>query len=219
MKSARVSCVIFDVDGTLSRTNDLIFSSFNHVIGKYVGKTMTPAEIISLFGPPEEGGLLRVIEEEDLPAAMDELCDYYRAHHQSMSGLHKGMDNILSMLKGRGIRLAVFTGKGRRTATITLEELNIAPFFEIVVSGNDVVHHKPHPEGITKILDTFMVDPEEVLMVGDSLSDIKASRGAGVRFAAVLWDSYDPVGVEAAGPDYVFRSVDALHSWLSVHAQ
>ena len=53
--------VIFDLDGTLARTNDLIFASFNHVSEKYLQKKLSPGEIIALFGPPEDGGLRRLL--------------------------------------------------------------------------------------------------------------------------------------------------------------
>jgi HAD superfamily hydrolase (TIGR01549 family) len=213
----RFSCVIFDMDGTLTRTNALIFASFNHITQKYLGKTFTPKEIIGFFGPPEEGAIAKLIGAERLDEAMDELCMYYREHHSAMAELHAGISSVLNLLKDRGTRLAVFTGKGSRTANITLEEFGIAGFFDCIVSGNDVVNHKPHHEGIQKILDKYSLAPEEVLMVGDSMSDINASRGAGVKVAAVLWDSYDKERVLAAQADFVFHRVDEMHEWFRLH--
>ena len=139
-----IACVIFDMDGTLTRTNELIFESFNHVAEKYTGKRLSPHEIVALFGPPEEGGLAKVVGDESVEEAMDELCEYYQAHHGRLAGLHQGIDNILRYLKNRGTKLAIFTGKGKRTAGITLHELNIAQYFDVVISGSDVVNHKPH---------------------------------------------------------------------------
>ena len=72
--AADISCVIFDMDGTLTRTNQLIFASFNHVAEKYLGIRLSPEEIIALFGPPEEGGLSRLLGSAHAPDAMDELC-------------------------------------------------------------------------------------------------------------------------------------------------
>ena len=205
------------MDGTLTRTNSLIFAAFNHITQKYLGKEFTPKEIIGFFGPPEEGALEKLIGAERLDEAMDELCSYYRAHHNTMAQLHSGIEGILRLLKERGITLAVFTGKGSRTANITLEEFGIAGFFDYVVSGNDVASHKPHHEGIQKIIERFSLTPDEVLMVGDSMSDVKASRSAGVKVAAVLWDSYDKERVLAAKTDYVFHRVEEMHDWFQLH--
>jgi pyrophosphatase PpaX len=213
----RISCVIFDIDGTLTRTNELIFATFNHVARKYLHRTFQPAEIVAMFGPPEEGALAPLFKQEDLPRIMDELCEYYRAHHTAMAELHPGIEEVLEFLKSRDVRLAVFTGKGRRTTDITLEILGVAGYFDLIVSGNDVVKHKPDPEGILKVIREFSLKPEEVLMVGDSLGDIKASRGAGVNMAAVLWDSYDSERVRGAGAHYVFDEVAELLAWLRTH--
>lgn len=217
MQTDRLSCVIFDMDGTLTRTNDLIFASFNRITEKYLARTYSPAEIIGFFGPPEEGAIERLLGADRVEAAMDELCEFYRSHHATMAHLHHGIEEVLQLLKDRGLKLAVFTGKGRRTASITLHEFHLAPYFDLVVSGNDVRHHKPHPEGIQKVLEKFSLAPRQALMVGDSMADVHASREAGVRMAAVLWDSYDSERVLAAHTDMVFTNVRALLEWFRLH--
>lgn len=211
---AILSCVIFDVDGTLTRTNDLIFASFNHVAVRHLGRTFSPPEIIALFGPPEEGALLKVFGPEHLDTIMEELLEFYAANHAAMASLHCGMEDLLGLLRGEGVGLAVFTGKGRRTTAITLEALGVSRYFDFIVTGNDVVAHKPHPEGILRIIDHFGVSPRETLMIGDSLGDITASRAAGVRIASVLWDTYDSARVRAANPECYFETVEAMTSWI-----
>jgi pyrophosphatase PpaX len=213
----QVSCVIFDIDGTLTRTNELIFASFNHVADKYLGKILTRPEIIALFGPPEEGGLAKLLGEKEAVTAMDDLCSFYDDHHDEMASLHRGIEELLSFLKSQGVKLAIFTGKGKRTTEITLRALNIARYFDLIVSGTDVLHHKPHPEGIQKVIDEFKLDPSEVLMVGDALSDVKASRSAGVRIAAAVWDSYDRERLLQAGADYTFHDPIEVLAWFKEH--
>lgn len=213
----RIACVIFDMDGTLTRTNELIFESFNYVAEKYTGKRLAPREIIELFGPPEEGGLAKVVGTDEVDEAMDELCRYYQSHHGRLAALHSGIDDILRYLKNHGVKLAIFTGKGNRTAAITLRELDIAQYFDLVVSGSDVVNHKPHHEGITKVIERFALTADTVLMVGDARADVSASRAAGVRVAAALWDSYDREGVLQANADYVFHSVREMSEWFKTH--
>ena len=185
----RLSCVIFDIDGTLTSTNALIFATFNYVAEKHLGRAFTPAEIIGLFGPPEEGAVEKVFGPAMVPQVMDEMCAFYRANHGAMANLHEGMGEALRLLKERGIRLAVFTGKGRRTAGITLAVLGLPQSFEMIVPGNDVATFKPDGEGIRRILDGLHVPASETVMVGDSMADVHASRDAGVVRAAVVWDA------------------------------
>ncbi len=212
-----IECVIFDVDGTLTRTNELIFASFNHVTKKYLDREYTPAEIIPLFGPPEEGALARIFPPELVGRAMEDLCLFYEREHDALAALHPGMKEAVALVRLRKGRAAVFTGKGRRTTEITLRKLGIAGGFDLVVSGNDVLRHKPDPEGIQQVLKTFDVRPDRTVMVGDTLGDLRASRGAGVPMAAVLWDSYDRTRLAAARPEYWFETVDEFRVWLDIH--
>jgi len=209
-----LACVIFDIDGTLARSNDLIFASFNHIAGKYLGKELARSEIVALFGPPEDGGLKKILDREEVEEAMEDLCTYYEQNHAGSVSLHTGVLDVLTFLTGRQIPLAAFTGKGRRTATFTLDRLGILPYFRIVVSGSDVQRHKPDPEGISLIIDRLGIPAKQTLMVGDSVSDVKAAHAAGVPVASVLWDSLDPQAVLDASPDFRFYHPHELLEWL-----
>lgn len=214
IRTSLLRCAIFDIDGTLTRTNELIFASFNHVALRRLGRCFTPEEIVALFGPPEEGAVVKVFGAEAVDEVMDELLSFYASQHSTLASLHAGMEEILASLRSRGVRLAIFTGKGRRTTAITLGALHLAGYFDMIVSGNDVVHHKPHPEGILTVLEAFGVEPAEAVMVGDSMSDVKAARAAGVRIASVLWDCYDCERVRQANAELVFERPDQLLQWF-----
>lgn len=213
------SSVIFDLDGTLTRTNDLIFSTFNHVSGKYSGRTYTPVEITAMFGPPEEAAIEHIVGPGRSDDAMVDFLSYYSGNHETMASLYDGVTDVLRSLKSSGVRMAVFTGKGKRTAMITLEKFGIAEYFDLVVTGTDVRAHKPSPEGIELILNAFSLPPTEVLMVGDAVNDIKAARGAGVDIAAVVWDSYAREIVATMGADYLFHTVGEFSAWVRTAAR
>jgi HAD superfamily hydrolase (TIGR01549 family) len=213
-KKRKLKCIIFDMDGTLTKTNQLIFDSFNHIAAKYEGRSYTDEEITAMFGPPEEGALAEIVGEEKLERAMQEYLKYYRAHHKDLAQLYPGILDVLKYLKRRGIHLAVFTGKGICTTTITMQAFGLMPYFEFVVTGNDVENYKPSAEGILKIIKHFSVRKGDVLMVGDSVGDVKASLEAGIRIAAVLWDSHAKKKVLRMRTDFVFHNVDEFFVWL-----
>ena len=204
--------IIFDIDGTLTSTNDLIFASFNYVMGKYLNKTLTNNEIISLFGPTED-----VILEEwtgtDYSRARQDYYDFYSENH-AMADLYPGILEILTFIKSKRIPLSIFTGKGKEATIITLKKLRIYDYFNMIITGDDVNEHKPSPEGILKFVEKYKLNPEKVLMIGDSPSDIEASRAAGVKIASVLWDSYSKGKATKMKSDYVFNAVSELREFL-----
>jgi pyrophosphatase PpaX len=204
--------IIFDVDGTLASTNDLIFASFNYITKKYMNKTLTNEEIISLFGPTEDG-ILKNWFKEKYPEVSKDYHKYYRDKHH-IADLYPGIKDLLKFIKSKNILLSIYTGKGREAALITLEVLEILGYFDMIVTGDDVKEHKPSPEGIEVFINKFNLDKEKVLMIGDSTGDIKAAHAAGVKIASVLWDSYARDKVLLMDSDFIFNSVDKLKEFL-----
>ena len=202
------------MDGTLTQTNQLIYDSFNYIAQKYRGRTYSIPEITAMFGPPEEDALLAIVGPQEIPAVMKEYLEFYQKNHSRLARLYPGIKETLQYIRERHRSLAIFTGKGVRTTTITLREFGLDAYFDAVVTGNDVVNHKPSSEGILKILERFSLRPEEALMVGDAVSDVKAAHEAGVPMAAVLWDSYGKERVMHMGADYLFHDVEEFHRWI-----
>lgn len=211
MKS-RYKGIIFDVDGTLTYTNQLIFDSFNHITKKYLGKTFSDEEIIALFGPTEDV-ILKEMCKDEYDIARKEYYQYYKENH-NIARTYAGIETLIEDLFNNKIILGVFTGKGRTSALITLDELGLTDYFGLIVSGDDVVNHKPHPEGIIQFLEQYNLSPDEVLMVGDAPSDIKAAKAAGVSIASVIWDSYSEEEVRKLNSNNLFHSVDELRSFI-----
>jgi len=204
--------IIFDVDGTLTSTNELIFASFNYITKKYLGKTFSGEEIVKWFGPTEDV-ILKEFCGENYEKARGEYYKFYADNHY-MADIYPGMKEILDGLKSQGVLLSVFTGKGREATAITLKKLGIYDHFDLIITGDEVIEHKPSPEGIRIFLDKFKLDKDDVIMIGDSPSDIKAAHAAGVKVASVLWDSLARHHVLNMNSDYVFNTVAELKEFL-----
>jgi len=211
----KYKCIIFDMDGTLTQTNELIFDSFNHVAEKYLNKRLTPKGITDLFGPPERECMINMLGgTENLDSVMEEYYHFYRNEHNSLATMYPGTKNILDFLKSQNVIIALFTGKGRHSTDITLEEFGITKYFDVTMTGDDVDEFKPSGDGIKKIMQKFSLKPNEVLMVGDAVSDFKASREVGVEIASVVWDSYGKDEVLRLGSDFLFHDVPEFFEWL-----
>ncbi len=205
--------VIFDIDGTLTSTNELIFSTFNHITKKYLNKSMTNEEIIALFGPTED----KIIEDwfgENAEKVKKDYYSFYTDNH-TMADIYPGIKEILHMLKKAGVLLSIYTGKGREASLITLQKLGILDYFDLVITGSDVKVHKPSPEGIEIFVEKYSLEKERVLMVGDAPADIKAACAAGVHIASVLWDSYAHDKVLQMKSDYLFHTVEDLKEFFA----
>ena len=207
--------IIFDIDGTLTSTNELIFASFNHISGKYLNKILTNEEIIALFGPTEDV-ILKEWAGEDYETARKEYYDYYSANHY-LADLYPGIKDLLELIKSKNVLLSIYTGKGRTAAEITLKKLEIYYYFDLIITGDDIKEHKPSAEGIVKFIEKFKLPKENVLMIGDAPADIKAARAAGVEVASVVWDSYAKNEVLAFNSDYVFYTVDELTNYITAN--
>jgi pyrophosphatase PpaX len=206
--------VIFDMDGTLTRTNELIFAAFNYIAERYLNSSLTPDEIIRMFGPPEDHAILTMVGDARYESALKDLYDFYREHHDRMARLYDGMFDTLSLLHRGGVSLGIFTGKGRVTTDITLRAFQIEKYFSSVVTGHDVDKHKPSGEGILRALEQMGIGKEDAVMIGDSVSDVTASHEAGVDIATVLWDSYGYEKVVQLETDYRFHTVDEFREWI-----
>jgi pyrophosphatase PpaX len=188
----KFSLVIFDLDGTLVDTHQLIFDSFNHVMKKYKSIELTPSEIMSYFGPPEDVCIKNMIGLTDFEQAWRDYLSYYKTHLSESMVFH-GIPELLKNLKKSASQLGIFTGKGIDTTEATLSYHKLKDFFDVIVTGSDVKRHKPHPEGIELALRKFNVKSSEAVLIGDSLSDYKAAASAGVHFVAAAYDRFIPL--------------------------
>lgn len=205
--------IVFDIDGTLVSTNKLIFASFNHVTKKYLGKEYSENEIVKLFGPTEDV-ILKQWMKDNYPSARKDYYGFYSENHEQMTHTIDGLKDLLEEIRMNNINLAVFTGKGRESTNITLDKLGLADYFNIVISGDDVKNHKPAADGLNNIINEFNENPENVLMVGDAPSDITASRAAGCKCAAVLWDGHPIYKPEELSADYIVNNVEELRDLI-----
>ena len=205
--------IIFDIDGTLTSTNELIFATFRHVTEKYLNKKVTDEEIISLFGPTEDV-ILKEFMNENYAEARKDYMDFYEAKHHLMADVYPGIKEVLELIKSKKIPLSIYTGKGRESSVITLQKIGVYNLFDMIVTGDDVADHKPSPEGIDKFVDEFKLNREKVLMIGDAPADVIAARNAGVKIASVVWDSYAKEKVLEMKSDFVFDTVTDLMKFL-----
>lgn len=206
-----IKAVLFDFDGTLADTLPLSFTAFRTVFKHYEDRVVTNEELVAMFGPTEEEIIeVNFVNKADVPQAVEDYFSIYESGHDGESVRNSEINSLLQLLKDRGIRMAVITGKGQRAYQISSKVLNMADFCELAVTGDDVEQPKPHPEGIFKALDILGIDRADAVFVGDSNADILAGKAAGLRTYAVRWLSAFQSQTYDVEPDGVFSSVAEL---------
>lgn len=109
----------------------------------------------------------------------------------------------LKTLHDRGLQLAICSSRGRPTLEGFVKSFHLEHYVSMVVSSNDVEHHKPHPEPVQKILAALGIAPEEALVVGDANYDILMGRAAGCRTVGVSYGNQTADDLRAAGADHL----------------
>lgn len=206
--------VLFDVDGTLLDTTEFILGAYEHAFAS-VSVTSPPRERLTLM----VGRPLEECYQELLPSATPEqvaqLCITHRefqVEHPQLSFPYAGVDVLLTTLKQAGIRLGAVTNR-RKTARMTLQRAGLDGLLDVIVDGDDVLNHKPNPEGVLFALRAVGVEPDAAFMVGDAPVDIHAGRAAGAKTVGVTYGFQGEL-IRETLPDYVVSSVQDLQPLL-----
>ena len=204
-----VTTVLFDLDGTLIDTVELIRVSFRHATEAVLGEAI-PDEI-TMAGV---GQLLIQQFREMAPGHEDELLRVYRefnmAHHDELVRAYEGTREVLAQLRERGVRMGVVTSKGTAAATRGLEFFGLSEFFEVVVTADDVAKHKPDPFPLVHAAGVLGVELRYCVYLGDSPHDMESALAAGAVAVAALWGAFSADDVLSPGPPFALGSIRDL---------
>ncbi|MGH2349400.1 MAG: HAD family hydrolase [bacterium] len=199
----RFETVLFDLDGTLVDSFELITQSFRHAVRTARHREATDDEVFSRWGEPLRIRLESIAAPEQLPDVVAAYTAFYQEHHDRLARLFPGIAEMIGQLAHLGCRLGVVTSKRRTTTTHDLAVFGLAPFIRATVTADDVTVFKPAADPVREALHRLGGDAQDALMVGDAVFDILSGTAAGVATAAALWGARDPDAVLAAAPDYV----------------
>ena len=196
---------LFDLDGTLGNTLPLCIEAFRKAIEPLANKTLSDAEIIAQFGPSEEGTIKALIPEH-FDEGVQRYIDCYRELHHQWPHPFEGIVDILHWLKEKGVYVGLITGKGPHSTQITLETYQLDVFFDCIKTGS--IHGPVKKERIEEVLAETNLPRSEFCYVGDSPSDITASRACGINVIAAAWASTaDPEELSSMRPDFIFNTI------------
>ena len=214
--ASRPPAMLFDLDGTLIDTIELLLGSMRHAFGACALQAPTDAQWIAGIGTPLRTQFGEFCENE---AQIEALVAAYRAwqgeHHDRLTRTYTGIDELLARLHGAGHPIGLVTSKADVLAVKALEWVNVARHVDTVVGADTVTRHKPHPEPVHVALARLDRTPDEAYFVGDSPHDIRSGDAAGVRTVGVLWGPFTRETLEAAGAWRIVETVEELERVLT----
>ncbi|WP_047980809.1 pyrophosphatase PpaX [Ornithinibacillus contaminans] len=209
-----IRTILFDLDGTLIDTNELINASFFHTFNEY-GLRFSDEEILAFNGPP----LKETFEKIDLDKAEAMITTYRShnlAHHDEYVKTFPNVKETLQLLKDNGISLGIVTTKMRKTAIRGLKFTGIDSYFDTIIAIDDVTNAKPHPEPVLQAMKALNAERETTLMVGDNSHDIESGQNAGVLTAGVAWSLKGEKVLKSYQPTYMLHDMHDLLKLIEV---
>lgn len=211
MTDHAIRAVLYDFDGTLADTTELVMNSYRHTMTTHLGHIPPEEEWLRGFGTPLEPQLARFARTVEERMAMMETYKRYQEEQTRLMVPFPGALDTVQALHARGLPLAIVTSRYRESTLRGMDVCGITRFFDLIVTPEDVQNPKPHPEPVLFTLERLGLDAAHTLFIGDSPHDIAAGRDAGTRTGAALWGPFSLPVLEEEKPDFLLeRQEDVL---------
>lgn len=207
----RYRAVLFDLDGTLLDTNELIMASFLHTLDIHCPGKYKREDVLAIMGQPLITQM-RLLDAEQAEAMVETYTRHNLATHDEHVTAFPHVLETVPRLKDIGMKLAIVTNKRRPVVEMGLKLFGLESYFDMVVCVGDVQKPKPDPEMVNMACEQLGVTAEESLMVGDSKYDIMAATNAQVDSAGVEWSLHTDE-LKEQQPTYMLKE---LHELISI---
>jgi pyrophosphatase PpaX len=207
--------LLFDLDGTVVDSIELIVQAAEHAYDGRDGPRPTRAEWLSLIGTPLGPMLRRWAHDED---DVKFLWDRYRAfqveHHDRLVSPYPGVVELIRRLHGKGHPMAIVSSKLEAGIRRSLDYIGVTACFGALIGIEATEKHKPEPEPVLLALERLGASAENAWFIGDSPYDVLAGRAAGVRTIGVLSGPYLRAEMEQAQPTHLVQALTEIEPLL-----
>lgn len=206
-----IRAVLFDLDGTLVDSLEDLTDAVNHMLAGFGKKALDATSVRHLVGK----GVRNLVQRALATGSADEIelglalfVAYNTAHIADKSRLYPGVLAVLESLAANCIRMAIISNKGEVLSRLIMETLKIDGFFKQICGGDTFPEMKPSPLPLLEVTKRLGINPDEALMVGDSINDIAAAVSAGITAVGCAW-GYGDIS-ELEGAEYVIGEIGEL---------
>jgi len=214
---SRIKALCFDVDGTLSDTDDLYVHKVSRFFPGFLFKDpQHSARRFVMWVEAPGNALLGLTDTIGMDDEIVALIDWISRHQKKSSKtfwLIPGVDEMLAKLKGH-YPMCVVSARDEKGTMRFLEQFNLVQYFDTVVTGQSAEHTKPYPDPILLAAQKMGVKPEECLMIGDTTVDMRAGKSAGAQTVGVLCGFGEEPELKKKGADMILKSTPELANML-----
>lgn len=203
---------LFDVDGTLLDTTELIYQTFLHTCKKYSNYEIAREEVYKHIGIPLTTQLEMYIGKRETAEFKEILIQHAAYQKQIYRKTLRAFDGViegLGELKKQGIKMGIVSSRTRESLDRYLKYVEIFDHFQCISTPEVTANHKPHPEPVLWALEQMKADKESTLFVGDAVFDIQSGNSAGVDTAFVTWGHNREAHADGK-PTYIINRFDEL---------
>jgi len=209
----RVKALCFDVDGTLSDTDDLYIQKVTLFFPRILFKEPARAARRFIMWIEAPGNaLLGQADRLDIDDEMVAIINWLslrRRHSPKKFMLVPGVDETLKLLHGR-YPMAVVSARDEKGTMAFLEQFGLVKYFDVIVTGLSAKHTKPYPDPILLAAQKMNVSPKNCLMIGDTTVDIRAGKSAGAQTVGVLCGFGEEPELQKMGADLILQDTTKL---------
>lgn len=209
----RIKALCFDVDGTLSDTDDLYVQKVMRFFPKFLFRDPDHAARRFIMWVEAPGnallGLTDTIGLDDEIIAFIDWLSRHRTHSSKKFLLTPGVDDLLAQLKGK-YPMSVVSARDEKGTLRFLQQFDLAKYFDAVITGQSAEHTKPYPDPVLLAAQRMNVKPEECLMIGDTTVDMRAGKSAGAQTVGVLCGFGEEPELLKKGADMILKTTGEL---------
>lgn len=182
-----IDTVIFDFDGTLANTNQMIINSFKHIYSVFHNEVCDENYVMNTFGEPLALTLTRDFGQYNFEDVIACYREYQNDRFLDEVTLYETVNDTLEYLKSKNIKIGIATSRLKNSTLSALKNFNIEKYFDVIIAADDVEKHKPDKEPLIKAINELKSSPDKTLYVGDSRFDMECAINANATPVLVGW--------------------------------
>ena len=213
--ASRPLAVLFDLDGTLIDSIELILNSARHAFRDRTDSAPSDAEWLAGVGTPLATMFRQYARDDaEVEALIAKYREYQIANHDRLTRRYDMVVEVVDGLRAAGHPQAIVTSKTGWLARRGLDHVGLASHFDVIVGCDSCDRHKPDPQPVLKALEQLGYAPHEAVFVGDSVHDMLAGNAAGVTTIAALWGPFSREDLVASEPNHFLDRMADLPALL-----